>query len=170
MWIQVTQYSGDGVIYNCSSSIPIVGALISWPGYRIEFPKFRSDRSYEASYRLSHVPQRGGRPAIVYLCFTPPDWIGAHNRKNSITAVFRIVLQDTNGHILHSAELPVGISGWTTSVWTDSKNGFGVYEPQKSYLYLAPRTSYVLNVSYIPGEVPPPARELYFSIENRGSK
>ena len=166
MWIQVRRYSGDGVIYNCSSSIPIVGTLISWPGYRIEFPKFRSDRPYEASYRLSRVPQRGRHPATIYLRFTPqPDWTTALEKQSSVTAVFRIVLEDSQGRILHSAELPVATSGWTS--WGGP---FGVYELQKSKLAFKANKSYILKVSYLPGGVPPPADELYFSIENQGSK
>src|SRR5256885_13286837 len=70
MWLQIKRYSGDGVIYDCSSSPPVLGMLFSWPGYRIEFPKFPSDRPYEASYRISNVPQRGSHPAIIYLRFT----------------------------------------------------------------------------------------------------
>jgi len=166
MWIQVRQYSGDGIIYNSSSSIPIVGALICWPGYRIEFPRFQSDRPYEASYRLSHVPQRGRNPAIIYLRFTPqPNWVGALKTQNSVTAVFRIILENAEGRILHSAELPIATSGWTSA-----GGPFGVYELQKSEFFFEPHKSYILRVSYVPGEVPPPADELYFSIENQGSK
>jgi hypothetical protein len=165
MSVQIRRYSGDGEIYNSSSELPILGALISWPGYRIEFPRFRSDRPYEASYRLSHVPQRGGRPAIIYLRFNQRDWITAGKKKDSVTAVFRIILEDTKGEILHSAELPVA-----TSRWTGAGGPFGVYELQKSELFLEPNKSYILKVSYTPGQVPPPAEELYFSIENQGSK
>jgi hypothetical protein len=165
MSIQVMRYSGDGVIYNCSSSPPILGPLFSWPGYRIEFPKFPSDRSHEASYRLSNVPQRGSHPAIVYLRFVQPDWAAARTKKKSVTALFRIMLGDTEGHIVNSAELPIG-----TSVWAGAGGPFGVYEPEKSQLFFAPHKSYILRVSYVPGKVPPPADELYFSIENQGSK
>jgi hypothetical protein len=165
MSIQVMLYSGDGVIYNNSSSPPILGTLFSWPGYRIEFPKFRSDRPYKASYRLSHVPQRGSHPALVYLRFDPkPNWITARNKQKSVTAAFSIVLEDAKGRVLHSAELPVA-----TSIWTGT-GPFGVYELQKSELPFAPHKSYILRVTYVPGEVPPPADELYFCVENQGSK
>lgn len=167
MWAQVRQYSGDGVIYNCASSPPILGALICWPGYRIDFPSFPSDRPYMVSYRLSNVPQRDRQPAVIYLRFrTESNPIAARSMRNSVTSVFRIVLSEPRGKILHSAELPVASSGWTS----DDKNEFGVYELEKSELYFERRHSYVLTVSYVPGEVPPPARELYFSIQNGGSK
>jgi hypothetical protein len=139
--------------------------LFSWPGYRIEFPKFPSDRPYEASYRISNVPQRGGHPAIIYLRFTQPDWIAAVNKKKSVTAVVLIMLSDAHGHVVKSVELPIA-----TSVWTGARGPFGIYKPRTSELFLEAHKSYILKVSYTPGKTPPPANELYFSIENRGSK
>jgi hypothetical protein len=154
---EVRQYSGDGTIYNCS--------ILFSPGYRIEFPKFNSARPYEASYRLSHVPPTARWPAVIYLRFFQQDFITAREKKNSVTASFRIALCDTKGHILHSAEFQL-----SNATWTESQRLFGVYDLGKSYLHFERAASYVLNVSYTPGAVPPPAEQLYFSVENGCTK
>ena len=68
MWMQVKRYSGDGVIRTCSTVLV--------PGYLIEFPKFDSTRPYEASYRLSHVPQKivSGREYLYALSNPMSVW------------------------------------------------------------------------------------------------
>jgi hypothetical protein len=172
MALQVMLYSGDGVIHNCASSPPILGMLFSGPGYRIDFPKFPSDRAYQASYRMSNVPRGGGHRTIIYLRFMPdPNQGNARKQKESVTAEFRIVLKSAQGSVLHSAEIPVGSSPWTDAGGPDPMGSeFGVYQLEKSYLQFQFRTSYVLNVSYVPGDIPPPTHELYFSIESRASK
>jgi hypothetical protein len=166
MSLQVKRYSGDGIIYDCSSSPPIVGMLFSWPGYRIEFPKFRSDSPYEAVYHFSHVPQLTGyRAPIIYLRFKPGNRIAAERNKELVSSVFHFSLLDSTHNMLHSAEIPMA-----TSIWTDWGGAFGVYDLGKSELHFEARKSYVLKVSYTPGPTPPPARELYFSIEYGCSK
>jgi hypothetical protein len=157
MWLQVMQYSDDGVIHNCS--------VISWPGYWIDFPKFRSDRPYEASYRLSNVPQLPGFPAFIYLRFNQPNRVAAEKKKDLVTAVFRITLSDETGRIVHSAELPC-----SSSIWTGGGPDFGVADLKKSELHFEAGASYILRVSYDPGSVPLPANDLHFSIEHGGSK
>jgi hypothetical protein len=157
METQVMQYSGDGVIHNAS--------LTFWPGYRIEFPAFDATRAFEASYRLSHVPQLDSRDPLIYLRFYQRDFITARKKKNSVTASFHVALSDAQGHILHSAEISL-----STSWWTGNQRLFGVYDLEKSKLHFDRGASYVLHVAYKPGRVPPPAKQLYFSIENGGTK
>src|ERR1700736_4085743 len=110
METQVMQYSGDGAIRDCS--------LILSPGYRIEFTKFDAAQPYEASYRLSHVPQLSRDPLIL-LRFYEQDFVAALKRKNSVTATFHITLSDAHGHIQHSAYIPL-----STSVWTENQRLF----------------------------------------------
>lgn len=157
MWIQVKQYSGDGVIHNCS--------VIWWPGYRIEFPKFDSARPYQATYKLNRVPQRGGEPAMLYMCFIQPNYGMALQRQNSVTASFRITLSDQNGRILHSADFQLA-----NTFWGAEQDIFHVFDLEKSKLQLERNASYLLNVFYTPGEIPPPAEELFFFIQNGCSK
>jgi hypothetical protein len=165
MWLQIKHYSGNGVIYNCSRSHPVLATFFSWPGYRIEFPNFSADRAYEASYTLSNVPQVPGFPAAIYLRFRQPNVATARERKGAVTASFRITLSDPSGRILHSAELRC-----STSAWTGGRPDFGVADLDKSKLHLKPGMSYLLKVSYDPGEVPLPADTLHFSIEHGCSK
>jgi hypothetical protein len=154
METQVTQYSGDGVIRNSSFT----------PGYRIEFPKFGAAQPFEASYRLSHVPQMSRDPLIL-LRFYQQDFVAARKRKNSVTATFHITLSDAQGHIQHAATIPL-----STSWWTESQRLFGVYDLEKSKLHFNRDVSYTLHVSYRPGRVPPLTKQMYFSIENGGTK
>jgi hypothetical protein len=157
METQVLQYSGDGVIHNAT--------MVFSPGYRIEFPKFSSVRPYEASYRLSHVPHAGRDYATIYLRFNQPDFVMARKKKDSVTAAFRLALCDAKGNSVHSAELHL-----SNSYWSEAQGLFGVFDLKKSDLRFERNASYVLKVSYVPGDVPPPAEELYFSIEEGGTK
>jgi len=159
METQVMQYSGDGVIRNSSIAIS--------PGYQIEFPKFNAARSYEASYRLSRVPQNYRRLSTCYLRFNQPglSWRVVQKRKNSVTATVRFRLCDENGHVLKSSQFHL-----SNSWWTGNRGLFGIYALEKSDLHFEPNTRYILNVSYTPGNVPPPTKQLYFSIENGGTK
>lgn len=154
MWLQVKKYSGDGVIHNCSS-------LLS-PGYSIEFPKFSSASPYQNTYRINRVPQRGGEPAWLYLRFFWQNTGGVDEKKKSVTASFRITLSDTKGRILHSADFHLSNADWMQ----EQGRRFWVYDLEKSRLQFERDASYILNVSYTPGSVPPPAEELYFFIQN----
>ena len=154
METHVMQYSGDGKIRNCSN--------IFRPGYAIEFPKFDSDRPYEASYRLSHLPPTGREPPGIYLRFYQPRlrFGMAQRKKDAVTATFRLALCDAKGNTLHSAEVHLSRTGWS-----EQKGLFSIYALGKSYVHFERNASYVLNVSYTPGTVPPPASELYFAID-----
>jgi hypothetical protein len=158
MEVQVLQYSGDGEIHNSS--------IFFSPGYRIEFPKFTSARPYQASYRLSHVPHTPTHDyATIYLRFDEGDFVMARKKKDSVTAAFRLELYDANGNSVHSAELHL-----SNSYWSEAQGLFGVFDLKKSDLRFERNASYVLKASYMPGDVPPPAEELYFSIEEGGTK
>jgi hypothetical protein len=159
VWVraQVWLYLGDGEIHDCS--------FLLAPGYKIEFSKFQSNQNYTASYKVFRVPQVPGYPASIYLRFNQPEWVQAYKMKQSVTAVFQFSLYDTEGHLLHSAELPC-----STSVWTDGGGEFGIYDIHASKVYFKPGTRYILNVSYTPGTAPPPAEYLYFSIERGCSR
>jgi hypothetical protein len=152
---EVMQYSGDGVIHTCST------LLVA--GYAIEFPKFSAAKPYQTSYRLSNVPQTSRAKAGICLRFNQPNFIMARKRKRSVTASFHLTLYDARNNVLHSAEVQVSRSGWS-----ERKRLFSVYAAAKSYVHFERNAKYILNVSYTPGAIPPPAKELYFAIDNCG--
>src|SRR5438876_9478461 len=150
---EVRQYSGDGVIHTCSTLLA--------PGYAIEFPKFGAAKPYQASYRLSNVPQTSRAQAGICLRFNQPDFIMARKRKSSVTASFHLTLYDARNNVLHSAEVQLSRSGWS-----ETNRLFSVYAAAKSYVQFERNAKYILNVSYTPGAIPPPANQLYFAIDN----
>jgi hypothetical protein len=154
MWMQVLRYSGDGVIH----AAPLM------PGYEITFPKFDAFQPYSASYRFSRVPQRKYSEPVIYLRF---HWSRgfAHidEIKKQVTARFRFTLLDGEGGLVQSADLPV-----SASIWTGGTEFWAIYQDE-SRLHFRKDASYVLNVSYAPGPVPPPTKELYFSVEDGGT-
>jgi len=156
METQVTQYSGDGFLRNCS--------LMVSPGYRIEFPSFSAARPFEASYHLSHLPQLQRDPLLL-LRFYQQDFAAARKKKSSVTASFHVTLSDAQGNIQHSADIALS-RAW----WGESQRLFGIYDLEKSKLHFDRKASYTLHVSYNPGRVPPPTKQLYFSLENGCSK
>ena len=158
---QVRRYSGDGTIENC--------ATFSWPGFQIQFPSFDASKAFDASYRLSRVPQlhKFGRTTDAYLFLRfrwHEDSENVDELKKHVTAAYRFVLLDSTGRILQSAELP-----FSSSIWGGAEL-YGVYDLDKSKIHFQPDASYTLKVSYDPGTNPPPAQRLYFSIENGCSK
>lgn len=156
MKTQVAEYSGDGLIQDCS--------LIVSPGYRIEFPRFSAESPFDASYRLSHVPQLHHDPLLL-LRFYQPDFVAARKKKSAVTASFHVTLSDAFGRVQHSADIPLS-RAW----WGESQRLFGIYDLEKSRLHFDREASYTLHVSYEPGRVPPPTKQLYFSLENGCSK
>jgi hypothetical protein len=155
MWVQVLRYSGDGVIH----AAPIM------PGYQITFPKFGASQPYSASYRLSRVPQRKyGEPVIYLRFYWSRGFANIDQVKKQVTAEFRFTLLDEEGELIQSADLPV-----SASIWTGGTDFWGIYQLDQSRLRFSRDASYVLNVSYTPGAVPPPTSELYFSVEDGGT-
>ena len=155
MWAQTKGYSGDGVMRNCSN---MLGS-----GYAIEFPKFDASRSYAASYRVSHVPQLhridGRNDPILYLRFySSVGYTKTKQIKKGVTARFRVILVNSHGQVMHSVEVPFSTSGWSSA-----QNLYGV---SIEAFHFDPDASYVFNVSYTPGAVPPPAKQVYFAIDN----
>jgi hypothetical protein len=159
MGLQIKQYSGDGVIYACSNLLAA--------GYGIDFPKFDASRYYSASYKLSHVPHvfriDGRGDPLIFLSFYQRGFTALHEKK-SVTAKFQITLSDSEGHIRHSAEIPL-----STSTWGESQALFSVFDSEKSKLHFDRDSRYVLHVEYVPGDTPPPVKELYFTIANCAS-
>jgi len=153
--MQLLRYSGDGEI----RPAPIM------PGYQITFPKFGASQPYSASYRLCRVPQRKYSEPIIYLRFHwSRGFADIDEIKKQVTARFRFTLLDGEGGLVQSADLPV--SG---SIWTGGGDFLGIYQLDQSRLHFRKDASYVLNVSYAPGPVPPPTKELYFSVEDGGT-
>jgi len=152
MWLQTKRYSGDGVIHNCSN---LIGA-----GYRIDFPEFDASRPFSASYRMMHVPKVFARDPLIYLKFRCESG-GSDEIKERITASFRITLLDSAGSVIRSVEFPM-----SRTIWEESQNLCGAYDLEKSPFRFLPSASYLLKVSYDPGAVPPPAKRLYFSVDN----
>lgn len=154
MWAETKQYSGDGVIHSCSN---LFGG-----GFAIDFPTFDSSRPYAASYRLSHVPQTG-RGSVIYLRFERSGLLpsAAQRKTKSATSTFRFTICDAKGSVLDSADFHV-----SNAILTQTGSIFGIYELGKSEFRFEYNNSYVLKVSYVPGSVPPPAKQLYFAIDN----
>jgi hypothetical protein len=152
----VNQYSGDGVVHLCSTMFT--------RGYAIDFPTFSSAKPYQATYRLSNLPS-GRELALVLLRFSEPGlrYGVAQKEKNSVTSTFGFTLLSAKGHTLHSAAFQL-----SSAVWTEHQGVFGIYELGKSQFHFEPHAAYVLNVFYRPGADPPPAKRLYFAIDNCG--
>ena len=152
MGMQAKQYSGDGTLRTCSK---LIGQ-----GYAIEFAPFDATKPYLASYRLSHVPQVRRDP-VVYLRFhSGPSVSFPEDLRKRGTAAIWATLADTHGRERHSLDLPL-----SSGVWMESQGLFSAYAPDQSQFHFEPQESYVLTVSYKPGEVPPPAANLYFEID-----
>jgi hypothetical protein len=155
MWVQTKRYSGDGVIRNCSN---LLGS-----GYAIQFPTFDASRPFAASYRVSHVPQLhridGRNDPTVYLRFySNIGYTKSLQIQKGVTARFQVILMNSRGQVMHSVEVPLSTSGWSSTQ--------NLYAVSKGAFHFDPDASYLLNVSYEPGAVPPPAKELYFEIDN----
>lgn len=157
MWLQTKQYSGDGVIHVCSN-------LLSG-GYAIKFVEFDSTHSYSASFRLSNVPQVSGfveRDPLLYLRFqwNGPfyQWAGIQKR---LTGKIGLILRDSQERVVNSTELFL-----SDATFTGAAARYGAYDSVKTRLHFAPNGKYVLQVTYIPGEVVIPAARLYFEIGN----
>jgi len=152
MWIQSAQYSGDGELRTCSNALG--------GGYDIEFPPFAAAKPYSASYRLAHVPQIGRDPQ-TYLEFQW-DSTGADTDevRKRVTAAFGLTLENTRGDRVQSVEVPLA-----KSTWTESGVVVGAYALDKSAFHFDRDASYILKVSYTPGAVPPPARQVYVRID-----
>ena len=134
-------------------------------GYAIEFPKFDSAKSYKASYKLANLPYARREHALVLLRYNESGLLfsAAQRMNHDSTATFRFTIGDQKGRILHSATIKA-----SDAILTQTQSIFGVYKLGDSYFRFQRDASYVLNVSYTPGTVPPPAKELYFAIDNCG--
>jgi hypothetical protein len=90
LWFQAKFYSGDGVIYTCSS---LVGA-----GYRIDFPKFDALQPYSAAYRLSHVPKvyDRKREPVIHLRYDGDRSLP----KNALSDTFGITVTKSTGEVI----------------------------------------------------------------------
>jgi hypothetical protein len=155
MEAQIRQYSGDGAIHSCSNALG--------PGYVIEFPKFDASRPCAASYRVSHVPrlQRidGPSNAGFYLRFKSNlGFAATRELKKKSTAVLRLTIVDSRGEVIQSSKSAVSDSGWTQTQ--------NVYSVSDGEFHFDADASYILKVVYTPGPVAPPAKELYFAIDN----
>jgi len=158
MEAQVQRYSGDGVIHSCSTAL--------MAGYRIQFPKFDASRAYAASYRLSHVPQLhridGRDDPSVYLRFRSSLGFAATQEfRKSSTAIFRLTLVDSRGRAIYSTKSAMSDSRWGQQMGN-------LYDSFGCEFHFERDATYVLKVAYTPGHVPPPAKELYFALENCG--
>lgn len=155
MNLQIRRYSGDGSIRTC-------GNLLA-PGYAIDFPKFEASRPYSASYRLVRLPRvhdpLGPRKAHIYLSLWWKN--GSVNFDQSLSGSVRVDLVKSSGQLVHSFELPLA------SVMRGNSQGRDLFSDIKSTeLHFEKNVDYYLRVSYSPGSVPPPAKELFFTIRD----
>ena len=152
MLIKAKRYSGDGVFSTCSNLLA--------QGYSIEFSRHPSDKPFSATYKLSHVPDVGHDP-LVYLR-VPSDlgFMAMDAAKQRVTASFHVVAVDGSGTVTRSLDLPL-----STAIWTDQGGAYGAYRVRESHFHFAPTRDYTLRVSYEPGPIPPPAKEVYVQID-----
>jgi hypothetical protein len=158
MWWQVRQYAGDGKIEK---------VYVPFSGYRIVFEQFDSSKSYDKTYRLIRVPQRGSERAVVYLRFLDYGRFLSLYQARPSNANFSISISDCSGNLLHTGNIPLATSAWSGGL---NKEGgtVGVYELKESEFLFRRNRCYYLNISYSPGSRPPPAREVFVTIENGG--
>ena len=160
-WLQTKRYSGDGSIETCSNMFS--------PGYMITLPEFDAGHSYRITYRLSNVPPNSEmfykRDPYIYLCFlwkrgsVDSDWV-----KNTTTASIKATLSKQTGQIVRSFELPL-----SSMLWGETQDVHELWDYEKTKLYFEARTSYLLNIEYRPGSVPPPTTRLFFAIKDCAS-
>ena len=113
-----------------------------------------------AADRLSY--RRLGRDPCIYLSFrsdAPPS--ASDTARPNVTTVIRVTLEDSSGREVRSLELPLA-----KAIWRWSQGVFGAYDLDKSVFHFDPSASYVLRVSYTQGSTPPPAKEVYFEIDD----
>ena len=152
MALRAKRYSGDGVIRICST--------FAHQGYAIEFPRFRADRAYAAVYKLSYVPNANRAPQVYLHFHSDISSLKTDSFKERVTAALRVVLADATGREIQRLDLPLSMA-----IWSQSGDLFGIYDLDRSDFHFDPASSYTLRVSYTPGPVPPPTKELYFEID-----
>jgi hypothetical protein len=152
---QVLHYVGDGVIHNQS--------IVFWPGYRIEFPKFSSAQPFQASYRLSHVPQVSGKSPAICLRFQQVDLVMARKLELS-TSEISATLCDATGKIVYSYKVHIA-----DAPYSETQGQFAIYVSGNDAVLFKRDASYVLKISYVPGDVPPPTDKLYVCVEVVGT-
>jgi hypothetical protein len=154
MWWQATHYSGEGKIQTCSQWF---GA-----GYRVDFAAFDASRPFAASYRVSALPHVSGRDPMIYLKFNVDEFLTNSDAiKSETTASFGIDLLGSDGRLIQMADLQAA-----TTIWWGGGKEWGMYDLYKSKFHFDRRKTYIVRVWYEPGRVPPPANQLYFSIDN----
>lgn len=161
MWLQILRYRGDGVIESCSNLFA--------PGYMITFPEFDSGHARRLIYRLSNVPQISQtfspRSPYLYLCFQwkqssiDSDWV-----KDTTTASIKLTVLKTAGGIAQSSEIRL-----SSMLWGETRNLHELWHYEKTKLHFDASTSYLLQIEYTPGTVPPPSPRLYLVVKDCAS-
>jgi hypothetical protein len=152
MAFKARRYSGDGVLTICSNLLA--------QGYAIDFSRHPANQPFDATYKLSHVPQVGRDP-YIYLRFpSHHSVVGLDDTKKRVTASFRAAVVDASGAQTHSLDLPL-----SEAVWTDAGGAYAAYRLYDSQFHFAVGQTYSLHVSYTPGAVPPPGAEVYVQID-----
>lgn len=146
---QIKRYRGDGTIYTCSNTLS--------GGYSIDFARFDASKPFTATYTFSNVPQIYNHPYFYMRHGSyPKDEIPPDDVRARLTGKYEFTLRDQSGNVTH-VEVPIAKAIWGSR---------GIYDLDKSELKLKKNTNYELQVSYSPGEVPPPLNEFYFVIDN----
>ena len=158
MWLQTKRYSGDGSIQTCSTLVA--------SGYKITFPVFSAASSQKLTYRLSRLPQNFGvwvpKDPWLRLCFwwkrpsVDSDWI-----RDTTTASIKMKLVTEKGLLVREADISL-----STMLWGETQDFHELWEFDKSRLHFDRNRQYVLEITYRPGAVPPPAPQLFFVIDN----
>jgi hypothetical protein len=150
---EVKWYGGDGSIETCSQWFAA--------GWQINFSPFDASKPFAASYRISKLPHILGRDPMIYLKFDVDNFLhDVDSAKSKTTARFDVELLDPQGRVIQTLDLQT-----RTAIWWGGGKSWGLYDLDRSAFHFEPHKSYTLRVRYEPGDIPPPAEKLYFSID-----
>ena len=102
-----------------------------------------------------------GRQSQIYLKFRCEFGSSEEIIKHT-TASFHLAVLDSSGKAIRSVALPLSATNWTGA----EAPCLRAYNVGSSQFHFQPNASYVLKVSYDPNSIQPPAKRLYFSIDD----
>jgi hypothetical protein len=138
----IQPHQGDGIFEDLSRR----AGIFPITGYSIRFTEFDLGRDYEASFRLSHVPNIG-KKCGVYLAIRDPDdyWFFDSHIRQLQQGKMQLELLDSRGAIV--VQTGGKLKGYT---WYGCRDLHGLYRSNESFF--TPRTDeeYTLRIVYHP--------------------